>query len=309
MLGLGFIGTALILTFFGCLVGILSAMFGIGGGVVMVPLIRIFFNKAAAVASATSLFAILPTSLMGIVARRGDKTICYGYGFMLGVGGAICAPVGAYMATHLPGWVAMMTTTILLVFTAFMQFQKAGYLQFIKARRRHKRAQAQAWVQVKAQPQVRPQAQGSAQQGAPASSDGLILEYEQRPSLFEQFKPLNLIRCVPVGMFAGIMSGFVGVGGGFILVPLLNSVMKLSIKQATGTSLIAVGMLAIPGVISHALYGNIDYLLGVFFVLGSIPGAQIGAHMLRGFTNQKLTLAFAFVLIAAGIMLLVKELI
>lgn len=256
----------------GFFVGILSAMFGIGGGVIMVPVVRIFFNRAASMASATALFAILPTSLMGIVARRNDKTIRYGYGILMGVGGAFFAPLGAYMATHLPGWVAMMTTAVLIVYTAYNQFKKAGVF------------------------------------GAVHLDTSALKEELHTLSLREQITLRHALYCMPVGAIAGVASGFVGVGGGFVMVPLLSAVLGLNIKEATGTSLIAVGILAVPGVITHALYGNIDYLLGVLFVVGSLPGAEVGARFIKRFSNQRLVFTFGCVLVFAGIMLVIKEL-
>lgn len=254
----------------GVCVGVLSAMFGIGGGVVMVPVIRIFFDRAASVASASSLFAILPTSLMGMYARRNDKSLYYGYGLILGLGGALCSPVGAYMATHLPGWLAMTTTACLICFTSYKQFKKLGYF-------------------------------GS-------KSSGKIAEVHRDPlPIKDQLSLEHAKYCLPIGAVAGVLSGFIGVGGGFIIVPLLCRFLGLSIKEGTGTSLVAVCLLAIPGVLSHAYYGNIDYLLGLMFVIGSLPGAQLGARLVRTYSNKRLTLLFAFVLLGAGLLLLVKE--
>ena len=80
-----------------------------------------------------------------------------------------------------------------------------------------------------------------------------------------------------IGLFAGLASGYVGVGGGFIMVPLMLSLVGISMKQASGTSLIAVMLLAIPGTIEQGLLGNIDYMAGIAVAVGSIPGAVIGA--------------------------------
>lgn len=256
----------------GFFVGILSAMFGIGGGVIMVPVIRIFFDRAASMASATALLAIVPTTLMGIIARRKDDTIRYGYGILIGAGGACFSPVGAYMSTHLPGWIAMMATAVLVVYTAYKQFKKAGVFGATRA-------------------------------------DASLLQEELHPlPIREQVTLHNALICVPIGAMAGIASGFIGVGGGFVIVPLLCALLHLTIKEATGTSLIAMGILVIPGVISHALYGNVDYLLGLLFVIGALPGAEIGANFVKKFSNQRLVFFFGCVLVLAGVMLAIKEL-
>ena len=76
-----------------------------------------------------------------------------------------------------------------------------------------------------------------------------------------------------IGLIAGLASGYVGVGGGFIMVPLMLAVLGIPMSLASGTSLIAIMILAIPGVIEQGLLGNIEYLAGIAIVVGSIPGA------------------------------------
>ena len=83
----------------------------------------------------------------------------------------------------------------------------------------------------------------------------------------------NLLTGSLIGLFAGFASGYVGVGGGFIMVPLFVSVLGITMKHASGTSLIAVTILAVPGVIEQGLLGNIDYIAGIAMAAGSIPGS------------------------------------
>lgn len=265
------IGTAILTVLIGVAVGILSAMFGIGGGVVMVPIIRIIFERAAVVSSATSLFAIVPTSIMGIIARKNDKSINYRVGLTLGIAGSITAPLGATMATRLPGEIAMVITACLIIYTAYKQFKKAAAMKAVELGEK---------PAASAKPKRKPL------EGKAALACGCA-----------------------IGGLAGIASGFLGIGGGFIIVPLMVAYLGLDMKQATGTSLVAIGILAIPGVISHALYGNIDYLLGLLFILGSIPGAKIGAVFVQRFSNRRLTFLFGIVLVMAGVLLAVRELV
>ena len=86
----------------------------------------------------------------------------------------------------------------------------------------------------------------------------------------------QLLIGVAIGLGAGVASGYVGVGGGFIMVPLLLSLVGISMRQASGTSLIAGDdPRYFPGVIEQALLGNINYLAGIAISIGSIPGAII----------------------------------
>ena len=110
-----------------------------------------------------------------------------------------------------------------------------------------------------------------------------------------------------IGLGAGLASGYVGVGGGFIMVPLMLSLVGISMKQASGTSLIAVMLLAIPGTIEQGLLGNIDYMAGIAVAVGSIPGAVIGARLVRLVPERTLRFIFGGVLIVAAVVLVLNE--
>ena len=105
-----------------------------------------------------------------------------------------------------------------------------------------------------------------------------------------------------IGLIAGLASGYVGVGGGFIMVPLMLAVLGIPMSLASGTSLIAIMILAIPGVIEQGLLGNIEYLAGIAIVVGSIPGALVGARLVRMVPERQLRFIFGgFLLVAAVI--------
>ena len=110
-----------------------------------------------------------------------------------------------------------------------------------------------------------------------------------------------------VGLGAGVASGYVGVGGGFIMVPLMLSLIGIEMRQASGTSLIAVMILAIPGVVEQALLGNINYAAGIAIAVGSIPGAVIGARLVRVVPELALRFVFGFFLIVAAVILVLNE--
>ena len=117
----------------------------------------------------------------------------------------------------------------------------------------------------------------------------------------------QLLIGVAIGLGAGVASGYVGVGGGFIMVPLMLSLVGISMRQASGTSLIAVMILAIPGVIEQALLGNINYLAGIAISIGSIPGAIIGARLVQRVPERTLRFIFGGFLIVAAALLVLNE--
>lgn len=109
------------------------------------------------------------------------------------------------------------------------------------------------------------------------------------------------------GVGIGILSGLLGVGGGFIMVPLMLSLVGIAMRQASGTSLIAVMILAVPGVIEQALLGNINYAAGIAVVVGTVPGAVVGARLVRVVPERTLRFIFGGFLLVAAALLVVNE--
>ena len=266
--------TGILVALCGVGVGILSALFGIGGGVVMVPLIYLAFGQPAAVASGTSVFAILPTSISGMLARLHDGSIRFPVGIVAGVAGACLSPLGAVMASNLPGVYAMVLTACFILFTAYNMFKKF-------------------W-------RGRPRAQGGAAAGE--AGDG-------RTAPLARATGVRLYGCTALlGAVVGTLSGYLGLGGGFIIVPILQWAYGLTMKEASGTSLVAVGILSVPSFITHAVLGNVAWLIGVLLIAGSVCGAKLGALISARINNHVLTGLFGVVLVVAGIIMAVEEL-
>ena len=120
--------------------------------------------------------------------------------------------------------------------------------------------------------------------------------------------PKNVALGVLIGLIAGFASGYVGVGGGFIMVPLMTAWLGIPMKNTSGTSLIAIIILAIPGVIQQAMLGHIDYLAGIMLCVGAIPGAVLGAKLVPRVPERTLRFIFSGLLAVAAVMLVVNEL-
>lgn len=113
---------------------------------------------------------------------------------------------------------------------------------------------------------------------------------------------------VLVGMIAGFLAGLLGVGGGFIRMPLLIYVLGIPTHVAVGTDLFEIVISAGFGTISHALKGNVDVLIALTMQTGAAIGAQIGAAATRYFSGPTIRLLFSGLPIIAGIMVLVRML-
>ncbi len=96
-----------------------------------------------------------------------------------------------------------------------------------------------------------------------------------------------------IGVAAGLLSGLLGVGGGILLVPAFNEVLGLRLKSAIATSLACVGILAVPGSVTHAVLGDIDWRLALLLTVGAVPGARIGAAVAIATSDRRLRLVVA----------------
>ena len=111
-------------------------------------------------------------------------------------------------------------------------------------------------------------------------------------------------RDLALGVGAGLISGFFGVGGGIIVVPIMVIALHFAQKRAQATSLVMISCGGIAGVISYAIANSIAWLPALFIVLGSMTGAWIGAHLVQKVPDRKLQMAFGLLLIVIALRML-----
>lgn len=262
----------------GIFVGVMSGLLGVGGGTIMVPIFRLAFGMSSLASTATSLFAIIPTSISGVASHMRAKTCVPKLGVALGIGGALTSPVGVWLASVSPGWLVIVVAALVVGLSAYKMFKKA-----LKAPKRGKQKAAGA----------------AADASEPTSSNPIPAQ----PNLTRK----HYLQGAGIGLVAGLASGYVGVGGGFIMVPMMLAILSIPMSLASGTSLIAIMILAIPGVIEQAILGNINYFAGISIVVGTIPGAVIGARLVRVIPERQLRFAFGSFLLVAAVLLMLNE--
>lgn len=298
----------------GVLIGIASGLLGIGGGTVMVPIFRLAFGMSATMSTATSLFAIIPTSISGAISHVKGKTCIPALGIAAGLGGACLSPVGVWLAQLSPDWLVMLAAALIIGYSAINMFKKA--FKVPRAGQPAEGADAAAAAGAPScgsKPSSRAEARVvelSPQSDAPAAASLTSLADAAASAPTADDSSLSrkqLLQGAAIGLVAGLASGYVGVGGGFIMVPLMLSIIGIPMRKASGTSLIAVMILAIPGVIEQGIIGNINYLAGIAIVIGTIPGAVIGARLVTKVPERTLRLLFGCFLIVAAVMLVLNE--
>jgi hypothetical protein len=245
----------------GLVAGYLSGQFGIGGGIVTTPAIRLLLGRPELIAVGTPLPVIIPTAIVGAIsyARRGLADVRAGVTIGI-VGGALSVP-GAWLATRVGGKIVLLATAALI-----------------------------AWMAI----------------------DMALLALRPGPSEHTRAAGASRARSGPwlgmLGVAAGLYSGFLGLGGGFVIVPVLVRYFGFDAKRAVGTSLVALPILAVPGSITHYALGNVDPGLALALMLGVVPGALLGAKVTAVARERTVRVGFAVLLVAVAIVLGASEL-
>ncbi len=330
---LAFLGTVLV----GAFVGTMAGLLGIGGGAIMVPLFRLGYGMSAFMSTATSLFVIVPTSVSGVFEHIKRKTCIPKLGVAMGLGGACTSVLGVALAQISPSWLVMLAAAIIVMISAYNMFRKAFEIK--PEKRAANDAASEQGAPIEQGKQGERAAQGEQAEQAELATEGLAgqtaqtaqstsaqsaqneqkgaVEYAREQIIKEGAKPLpdvpelsrkQLVRGAGIGMVAGLASGYVGVGGGFIMVPMMLSLLHITMKHASGTSLIAILILAIPGTITQIMLGNVNLMAGIAMTVGSIPGALFGAKLVRYIPERALRLVFGCFLVLASIILVLNEL-
>jgi uncharacterized protein len=124
-----------------------------------------------------------------------------------------------------------------------------------------------------------------------------------RPSDFER----NRLAVPAAGLAVGLMTGFFGVGGGFLIVPALVLALGLSMRLAVGTSLVIIAINSFSGVLAHLGGGGFDWGVAAIFVVGGFLGSQIGGRLAGRIDDAKLSKGFAALVAAIGIFLIARN--
>ncbi len=236
----------------GFFAGYFSGHFGLGGGLLTTPAIRLLLGKSAYIAVGTPLLVNIPSAAVGAISYYKRGFFAPQYVPVLAISGAIGAIGGAAVTRFVSGDIILLITSLVIFLLSW---------RFILA------------------PEER------------------VLDKPQRSQRMLAISGLGI----------GLFSGFLGLGGGFLLVPFLALVVGLDIKTAFGTSLAIVGAITIPGAFVHFLLGHIDLELGLLLVIGVMPGALIGSRVAMRIPSSWLKLMFGFLLSFVALYLAVFE--
>ena len=295
----------------GLIVGMLSGLLGIGGGTVMVPAFRLIYDMSAIAATATSMLTIVPTSVSGMIAHVRNKTCVLKVGLAAGLGGACSSWIGVILAEWSPGWCVMAAAAAVIVYSATTMLKKALAMKPAKVADEGAGAHEGADAGRAKDAQAAGAGAGLSAAGVPVGGTSSASASTAAAKPREADAPVTknmLVKSAIIGLSAGVLSGYVGVGGGFIMVPLFLSKLNLPMKKASGTSLVAVGILVFPALATQVVLGNVNWAAGLACIVGSIPGAALGAKLQARIPERALRFCFAGILGVAAVLLIVNEL-
>ncbi|MEW6188732.1 MAG: sulfite exporter TauE/SafE family protein [Actinomycetota bacterium] len=240
--------------------GYLSGQFGVGGGVITTPAIRLILGYSPWIALGTPLLVIIPSALTGAYIYHRSKLVDGRLASQLAIPGVIGVFLGSGITLLFPGHLIMLITAlvILLLGIKFLIPQKAGGRNdpSCTAGRPvgHRSAQAEA---------------GHAHRQAGRSAGGIG----------KHFFRSNRSTILGTGFGCGFFSGFLGLGGGFLLIPAMIILFEKNVKEAFGTSLVVITVYTLPGSIAHYFLKHVDVKLALLLISGVIPGAYLGSKI------------------------------
>jgi len=273
--------TSILLVFLGVFAGFLGGLLGIGGGTIVVPILILVFDLRAQQAVGTSLVMIIFTALSGTLAYDRQKRIDWKVGIM---GAAVTVP-GAAIGAYATNFVS--STALTIMFGIFL-FIMSAYL-FRRSYRTAKMKESQT--------ELRTEAGRWVWRRKIADASGRIFEYDA--SIYAGLAFLFM---------GGVASGFFGIGGGLIVVPILASVVGLPIHLAVATSMLTMIFTSISGVTTHVMLGHVLFEYAAPLVVGIVIGAQVGARTAKGIRSDSLERVFSVAVLIIGVILIITRL-
>ncbi len=135
----------------------------------------------------------------------------------------------------------------------------------------------------------------------------VMLARKQNGEEVESRRHQNIIQALLSGFAVGLLTGFLGVGGGFLIVPALVFFGGLSMKESIGTSLLVIAINCAAGLVGHLRYGGFDVRTALLVTALAIAGTLVGTHLSQRISAEKLSKGFAFFVILVALFLVAKN--
>ncbi|MCC4254741.1 MAG: sulfite exporter TauE/SafE family protein [Pseudomonadota bacterium] len=250
---------ALVIIGLGGLVGLLSGMFGVGGGFLTTPLL-IFYGIPPTVAAASAASQVTGASVSGVVTHMARKTVDFRMGGVLIAGGIVGAGMGVFIFRLLQS-LGQIDTVIGILYVLML-----GGIGGLMAKE-----SIQALIALKT---------GRKQQARKRRHHPLVAALPMRWRFYRSGLYISPLAPLLLGMATGILTMLLGVGGGFILVPAMLYLLGMTTQSVVGTSLFQILFVTMATTMMHAMTTKaVDLVLAMLLLIGSVTGAQIGTRI------------------------------
>lgn len=253
------------MSLFAFLVGIVSSMIGVGGGFLIVPILVLVYAFPTHLAVGTSAVMIIFTALASTFAYTRQRRIDYKLGLILATGSIPGAALGAYATSFVS------TKELASLFGVFLIAVAARMLIAPTGEKEQKKSRTWAWSR-----SIR-------------DAQGQVFQYEA-----------NMLPGLVLSLLAGFSSGFFGVGGGAVMVPVMVLVMTIPMHIAVATSMFIMIFTSLSAASTHILLGNVLAESAIALGTGIVFGTQVGAFTARRLKARSLQKVFAVFLIVIG---------
>jgi uncharacterized membrane protein YfcA len=257
----------------GLVVGVILALTGAGGGILAVPLLVFGAGLSVAQAGPIGLLAVGMAAALGAVLGLRAGTVRYRAALLVAATGMLLSPAGLWLAHRIDNrWLSVIFALVLL-YVAVKTFRQAGGKPAAPA------------PSARQHPCVRDAATGRFIWTAPCAR-ALALS----------------------GTVAGLMSGLLGVGGGFVMVPALQRYTNLAIQSVVATSLAVIALVSVSGVVASAASGGMAWAVALPFSAGALAGMLGGRMVSARLAGPHLQIGFASVAALVAIGMIAKVL-
>lgn len=266
-------------------VGFVTGMFGVGGGFLMTPFL-IFTGISPAVAVATGASQIVASSVSGVAAQAGRRSVDFKMGVVL-VAGGIPGTVAGVLIVSLLKQSGQIDLVIKLAYVILLG--SIGLLMLSEAIRTLLRTRKAVPARTKA-------TQHYWVHGLP-----LKLRFRVSKLYISALPPLGL------GFLSGFLSGIMGIGGGFIMVPAMIYILRMPASAVIGTSLFQVLCITALTTFLHAwINQTVDIILALILMAGGVIGVQYGARVGARIRSDYLRLMIALLIVAMALRLAIE---
>ena len=251
----------------GAIIGVMLALTGAGGGVLAIPLLVFGLHLPVQQAAPVGLVAVGLAAALGATLGLRQRIVRYRAAGLIGVAGMLVAPLGVFMAQRLPNRPLLAAFALVLIYTA--------------------------WRMLKRPPLSRQ---------SPVAVPCHVSHADQRLTW-----TLPCARALAgTGLISGLLSGLLGVGGGFVIVPALTRYTDLDMRSVQVTSLAVIALVSLSGVSAAAWHGSLPWAVALPFALGAVLALLLGRQLAGKLNAARLQQAFAWFSLGVAALMLAR---